>query len=97
MLRIVRLILLLVIGILGATFAALNTGQVEISYYLGSWRASLALALAFALVLGILIGIVSCTGIMFRSRRERRRLIKALKRCEQDLSSLRNTSSRNAH
>ncbi|MDP1708018.1 MAG: LapA family protein [Gammaproteobacteria bacterium] len=92
MLRIIRLILLLVIGVSGLVFAALNTGPVTINYYLGLWQGPLALALALAVVLGALLGILACLGGLIKSRYEQRRLRAALQRCEQDAASARKDS-----
>ncbi len=92
MLRIIRLILWLVIGVSGLAFAALNTGPIEINYYLGLWQGPLALALALAVVLGVLLGILACLGGLIKSRYERRRLRAALKRCEQDAARARQDS-----
>ena len=89
MFRIIRLILLLVIGVSGLAFAALNTSQIQVNYYLGTWQTPLALALALAVVLGILLGILTCLGVLIKSSCERTRLHKALKRCEQDRASAR--------
>lgn len=89
MLRIIRLILLLVIGVSGLAFAALNTGEIEINYYLGRWQTPLVLALALALALGALLGILACLGALLKSGYERRRLRAALKRCEQDMANAR--------
>lgn len=91
MLRIIRLILLLVIGVSGLAFAALNTGEIEINYYLGRWQTPLVLALALAVVLGALLGILACLGVLVKSGYERRRLRAALKRCEQDVASAQTT------
>ena len=85
MFRIIRLILLLVIGVSGLAFAALNTSQIQVNYYLETWQTPLALAV----VLGILLGILTCLGVLIKSSCERTRLHKALKRCEQDRASAR--------
>lgn len=95
MLRIIRLVLLVLVAVLGLVFAVLNAGQVELSYYLGIWRAPLSLILVLAFALGALFGVVACLGMLFQAKRENHRLRKALRLSEQEVTNLRNIPIRN--
>ncbi|MDA1107227.1 MAG: LapA family protein [Proteobacteria bacterium] len=97
MLRIIRLVLLMLIAVVGLVFAVLNAGQVDLSYYLGVWRAPLSLILVLAFALGALFGVIACLGMLFKAKQEGRRLHKTLKLSEQEVTNLRNIPVRDRH
>ncbi len=97
MLRIIRLVLFILIAVVGLAFAVLNAGQVELSYYLGIWRAPLSLILVLAFACGALFGVIVCLGMLFKAKRESLRLRKALRLSEQEVINLRNIPIRDHH
>lgn len=97
MLRIIRLVLFILVAVLGIAFAVLNADPVEFSYSFGIWRAPLSLILAITFSLGALLGVIACLGMLLKSKLEGRRLRKALKHSEQEVTSLRNIPMGDRH
>jgi len=84
------ILLIVVLFAVMFTFAALNSGQVELD--LGFFRRSFPVSMAFAVtfVLGILFGMLCMTAFVFRLVNERRSLRRSLRLSESEVSSLRN-------
>lgn len=82
----------LVLIILGAmlVFTKLNPGTIEIDLATGVFETSIPLAFTFAFVAGWVFGILCMTLIAARLAAERRRLRRALRDSEVEVSSLRN-------
>ena len=59
--RILSLIMMILIAVIGVTFAVLNAQAVTLNYYFGSSQASLSMVIVCAVGLGILIGLLSMT------------------------------------
>lgn len=72
--RIFSYIILLVIILLGITFAALNAETVNLNYYLGIRPISLSLLLALCLGVGVLIGLILALFPLLRLKRDNYRL-----------------------
>jgi putative membrane protein len=87
--RLLSLISLLMIGAFGLGFAALNSTQVTIRYYLGELNAPLSLALVIALVAGALLGILASLGLVLSQRVELTALRKRVGICEREVQNLR--------
>lgn len=91
MLRKVGLILIVVIVFSAIlVFTRLNPGQIEIDLAFGTVEASVALAFTVAIAAGWLFGVLSSGLVLLRLLNERRRLRKALRSNESEISSLRN-------
>jgi len=84
------IILIVVLFVLMFSFAALNTGQVELDlgFFKHSYPVSMAIAATF--VLGMVFGMLCMTAFVFRLINERRHLRRALRVSESEVSSLRN-------
>lgn len=89
MLRIIRLVFLLLILILGLSFAVLNADTVSLHYYIGTWHAPLSLVLVVAMALGALLGVLACLTMIIGLRRELSKLRKAAKLSEMEVLNLR--------
>lgn len=87
--RIILLITLLLFAALAAVFASLNLELVRIDYYLASAQLPLALLLFITLLLGVLVGVLACTVLLYSNMMERRRLRKQLVLCQQEIRNLR--------
>lgn len=72
--RLVDLVAIIVIVVLGLSFAMLNTEVTHLNYYFGSIRTPLSLLLIAALFLGAVLGALSTVGILLRQRAEIARL-----------------------
>ena len=97
MLRIIRFIFLLLIVIVGLSFAVLNAETVSLNYYLGSWQAPLSLILVVALALGALFGVLACLSLLLGLKRELAKLRKAAKLSEQEVKNLRAIPLKGTH
>lgn len=97
MLRIIGGVLVLLVVIIGASFAWLNFEPVTIVLWVRSYEVELPYALFVALVLGWLLGVVSTVGIIVSQLRELRRLKRSVKLAETEINNLRSIPIRNAH
>lgn len=87
--RIFTYILLLLIIILGITFAILNHNPVVIHYYLGSKMLPLSLLLVIFFVLGTLLGLIVAFWISVKLKIKNYRLRQQLKFAEKEITNLR--------
>ncbi|MDN5872445.1 MAG: LapA family protein [Nitrococcus sp.] len=72
--RLVDLIVIIVIVLLGLSFAMLNKDVVQLNYYFGSVTTPLSLLLTVVLIVGAVLGVLSTIGIVVRQRAEIARL-----------------------
>lgn len=87
--RIVSYIVLLIVMLLGFTFASLNANPVVFNYYLGSKTIALSLLLVFTFGAGILFGFFLTFVTWFRLKAENLRLHTRLKVVEKEVENLR--------
>lgn len=87
--RIVKLFLLMVVMMLGAVFTVLNADSVQFNYYFGSRELPLSLIMTAALGVGVLLGMVSCMGLMFGMKRENLSLRRKSQLASQEVNNLR--------
>lgn len=87
--RIFSYLVLLVIMLIGLTFAALNPAPVVFNYYLGSQTTALSLLLVFAFGGGIFIGLLVSIFFWVKIKRNNLRLKSQLKNAEKEIKNLR--------
>jgi len=87
--RLLAISTIFIVGIIGLAFAVLNSGAVELKYYLGTLSIPLALLLVITLLMGALLGGIAGIGYVLHQRRENRRLRKKLSLIETELKNLR--------
>lgn len=87
--RIMSYILLVVIILLGASFATLNSGMVSLNYYLGHKTMPLSLLLVSVFAVGCLLGILVGLSIIIKLKLKNYRLRQRLKLAEKEVSNLR--------
>lgn len=97
MVRIIGLVLALLVVLLGASFAWLNTDLVTLDFWLTEVEIRLPYALFLALVFGWIIGILSTAGIIVRLLRRNRRLKRSVSLAETEVNNLRNIPIRDSH
>ena len=97
MFRIVGVVLVVVVVVLGASFAYINSGTVTLQLWVREVEISLPFALFCALLVGWIVGIVSTAGVIMRQLREIRRLRRAAKLAETEINNLRSIPIRDAH
>jgi len=95
--RIVSYILIILIIILGLTFAVLNAGTVALNYYFGVVHISLSLLLVMALGLGVLLGLLASLAPIFRLKRKNSKLSHRVKEAEEEIENLRSIPINDSH
>ena len=83
-------ILIIVIFVLMLWFTSNNPGNVDIDLAFGVVSPSIPVAFSVTFVLGWAFGLVCMSVIIFKLMNERRRLRRALRHSESEVSSLRN-------
>lgn len=87
--RLFTLLAVVLVAFIGLAFAVLNSGAVELKYYLGTFSIPLALLLALTLLIGVMMGGLASIGIALRQRRENSRLRKHMSLIEAEVKNLR--------
>lgn len=87
--RIFWYILLLLLVILGITFAYLNATPVVFNYYIGTRTIPLSLLLLFALGIGILLSLLGLMIPIIRLKSKNLKLQRHLKRANKEVENLR--------
>ena len=87
--RIIAYIFLILIIILGVSFACLNAAPVSVHYYIGEHTLPLSLLMVCVFGCGALLGILSSIIPLLRLKTENFRLRKRVKAAEKEVSNLR--------
>ncbi len=87
--RIIYYLLLIIVVLLGATFATLNMQTTSINYYLGQSSLPLALLLALTFVAGCVMGLTIGFWLLLKSKVKHFRLRQRLTLVEKELENLR--------
>ena len=87
--RIFSYFILLIIMLIGLTFASLNANPVSFNYYLGTQEIALSLLLVFIFGLGIFIGLLGAVFPWIIAKRDAVRIKVRLKTVEKELENLR--------
>jgi lipopolysaccharide assembly protein A len=88
-LRIISYIFLLLIIILGITFATLNSQTVDFNYYVNDRSMPLSLLLTSAFTAGCIMGIGVCLWILLKNKLKTYHLRQQLKMAEKEIENLR--------
>ncbi len=88
--RIISYITLILILVLGVTFAGLNAGSVTINYYVGATELPLSLLLVIGFALGCLLGLIVGMVMYLKARSQNYRLKNRIKLAEKEINNLRN-------
>lgn len=87
--RIIGYIVLLIVVILGMTFATLNGELVTINYYFGKSTLALSLLLALFFASGCFVGMLSGLWLLIKSKLKCRRVKQKLLLAEKEIQNLR--------
>lgn len=87
--RIIKLLFILIIMMLGAVFAVLNSDSVLFNYYFDSRELPLSLIITVALAVGVVIGILSAIGMVVALKRENASLKRSSKLVSEEVKNLR--------
>lgn len=91
--RIFGFVIILIIILIGVSFAMLNSQTVHFNYYVGEHDIALSLLLAAALLVGVILGCLVMLGRLFSLRLLIRRLRKRVRTAEQALEDFRQAST----
>lgn len=91
--RIIGFVIILVIILIGVSFAMLNSQTVHFNYYVGEHDIALSLLLAAALLIGVILGWLVMLSRLFSYRLLIRRLRKRVRTAEQALEDLQQSSA----
>lgn len=95
--RIFTYIVLLLVILLGITFAALNAEQVQIHYYIGTSKIPLSLLLVIVFICGGLLAMLASLIMVIRLKSANRNIRQRLKVLEAEVSNLRALPLKDAH
>ena len=87
--RLFTIFIFIIVCVIGATFAAINTHEVVINYYFGSLALPLSIIIILSIVIGLLLGAIAMMFGSLKRRYEVSQLQKKLSISEQELNSLR--------
>jgi len=87
--RIISYVFLLLIALLGAGFAILNSEKVSFNYYIGTSTMPLSLLLALGFVIGCFVGILVGLLLLFKTKLKNYRLRQKLHLAEKEIENLR--------
>lgn len=89
MLKLLKLLLLLLVAVLGATFAYINPAEVTISYYFGDLTLPLGMLIFLLFGGGILVGVLASLAGFLRLQRENANLRRRSQLASQEINNLR--------
>jgi len=95
--RIIIFALLLLVTLLGLSFALMNAEPVQLNYYFGTLQAPLSLVVVLAIILGAGLGVLASLGVVFSQKRELAKLRRSTKIVEEEVSNLRSLPLKDAH
>ena len=87
--RLVGFLFLLVLVVLGLSFAVLNSQKVSLNYYFGYLDIPLSMIVVLSLATGAVIGVLVSAGLMLRLKAQTRQLRRKLRNAEKDSDQLR--------
>jgi len=95
--RIITFALLLLVSLLGLSFALINAEPVTLDYYFGTLQAPLSLVVVLAIIIGAGLGVLASLGIVVGQKRELARLRKSAKIAEEEVANLRSLPLKDNH
>ncbi len=87
--RIFTYLVLLIIIILGVSFAVLNASDVTLNYYFGTLQLSLSILLVLTLAVGAIIGVLFSLVPLVKLKHKNMRLKAKVKQASQEVENLR--------
>lgn len=95
--RIITTLLIILLVLLGLTFAGLNAEPVSINYYIGTNKIPLSLLLILTLICGCLLGLLANLLLCIRLKSANVLLRHRLKLLEEEVTNLRTMPLKDAH
>lgn len=95
--RIFTYLIMLIVILVGVSFAVLNAQTVAVNLYFTTSKLPLSLLLAFTMVLGVFLGLLVSLILYIRLKSANYRLKRRLKLAEAEVSNLRAIPLKNEH
>ena len=95
--RIFRWFIILLIILLGISFASLNSEKVTVHYYLGISHLPVSLLVVITLLIGALLGFFAGLIFYLKAKRANYRLKQRIKTAEKEIENLRSIPLKNNH
>ncbi len=95
--RIIKLIFVLIIILLGASFAVLNANVVQINYYFGTASMPLVLLLLIVFIVGIILGLISLSLYTMKLKHQNAQLSHRASIAEKEIFNLRRIPLKDTH
>ena len=87
--RLIGFLLLVVLVVIGLSFAVLNSQPVSLNYYFGEREVPLSMVVVLSLAAGAVIGVMVSAGPIFSLKAQLGRLRRKLRDAEKDMDQLR--------
>jgi putative membrane protein len=87
--RLLGFLFLVVLVVLGLSFAVLNAQSVPLNYYFGFREIPLSMIVVLSLAAGAVIGVLVSAGLILRMKAQTRQLRRKLRNAEKDSDQLR--------
>ena len=87
--RLLGFLFLVVLVVLGLSFAVLNAQSVSLNYYFGYRDIPLSMVVVLSLAVGAVIGVLVSAGLILRMKAQTRQLRRKLRNAEKDSDQLR--------
>lgn len=94
--RIISFLFLVLLTMLGITFAGLNAQPVLLKYYVGEYELPLSMLVALTLGVGLLFGLFTTVVIYLRLKRQNYKLKSKLRVIEKEVENLRSLPLRDS-
>lgn len=95
--RLLMLLFYLVLIIIGVTFAAINASDVQVNFYVTSFRLPMSILMVIVLGVGVLIGFIIFSLRYWRLKREYKKLKSQLNLTEKEIKNLRAIPLKDQH
>jgi len=95
--RIIIYTILLMVSLVGLSFALLNSDTVTLNYYFDKLQAPLSLVMVIALAIGAVMGVLASMWAVLAQKRELAKLRKAAKITEKEITNLRSLPMKDNH
>lgn len=95
--RIITYLIMIIIILVGVSFAVLNAQTVQVNLYFATSKLPLSMLLAFTMVIGVCLGLLVSLILYIRLKSTNYRLKRRLKLAEAEVTNLRAIPLKNEH
>lgn len=95
--RIIIFTILLLVALVGLSFALINAEMVSLNFYFNSIQAPLSLVMVVSLAIGAVMGVVASLWVVIGLKRELAKMRKSAKVSEKEIANLRSLPMKDSH